>query len=168
MILTADAAFDAQFKTMKSLVAYQFHTVVCAPIPVLSKSHGVLYSYSHKSEAFTSKDLELVSMLGIQLDPTIVLLKVVKKNDKFFRDSLQALVAASEMRTSKIRGHYQRLATYALAMGKELVFDTHRLRNPWIAGRLHNIGVIPMSDKKLQQEHTAETKKNHYARQLVS
>ena len=153
---------------MKSLVAYQFHTVVCAPIPVLSKSHGVLYSYSHKSEAFTSKDLELVSMLGIQLDPTIVLLKVVKKNDKFFRDSLQALVAASEMRTSKIRGHYQRLATYALAMGKELVFDTHRLRNPWIAGMLHNIGVIPMSDKKLQQEHTAETKKNHYARQLVS
>lgn len=102
------------------------------------------------------------------LRSTIALLKVVRKNNKFFRDSLQTLVAASEMRTSETRGHCQRLVTYALAMGKELGFDTHQLRNSWLAGMLHNIGVIPMSDKELQQEHTAETKKSHYARRLAS
>ena len=166
-ILTADAAFDQQFQAMESVVVNQLHAVLCVPITVLGEQRGVVYSYSSKPDAFNSDDLELCSVIGIQLGAAIGLLKAVRSSDQFFRNSIQALVSASEMRTPETRGHCERVAMYCLAMGKELDFGTHELRNAWLVGMLHNIGIIPMTDAEQQQSLTADTKKNHYAREIL-
>lgn len=167
-ILTADAAFDEQFKSMESVVVNQLHSVMCVPITTLGRSRGVLYAYSHRPEAFTPEDLELASVVGIQLGTAIGLLKVVGNSDRFFRNSLHALVSASEMRNPETRGNCQRVATYCLATARELGLPTHELRNAWLVGMLHNIGLIPMTDSERLQTVTLETKRNHYARQLLS
>lgn len=166
-ILTADASFDEQFKSMESVVAKQLHSVMCVPIATLGECRGVVYSYSHRPEAFSPEDLELASVIGIQLGTAIGLLKVVENSDRFFRNSIQALVSASEMRNPETRGNCQRIATYCLATGKEFGLDTHELRNTWLVGMLYNIGLIPMTDSEQQQKLTLETKKNHYAKQLL-
>ena len=52
-------------------------------------------------------------------------------------------------------------------MAKELGLETNEVRNAWLAGMLHDIGSIPLSEKEKQQALTLETKKNHYARELL-
>jgi HD-GYP domain-containing protein (c-di-GMP phosphodiesterase class II) len=166
-VLTSDASLDKQFNAMASVVMKQLRSVVCVPIHLLGKNVGVLYVYSKKPEAFSAEDLELASAVGIELGTTIGLLTMIRNSDRFFRNSIRTLVSAIEMRNPAQKGKSARVATYCLAIAKELGLDTHELRNAWLAGMLHDIGSIPMSDKEREQELTLETKKNHYARELL-
>ncbi len=166
-ILTADAAIDAQFQAMESVVVNQLHSVLCVPITALGECRGVVYCYSNKPEAFSPEDLELASVIGIQLGSTISMLKLVSNSDRFFRQTIHTLVSAGEMRTPETRGYCERVATSCLAIAKELGYGTHDLRNAWLVGMLHTIGNIPMTDSEQQQELTRETKRNHYARELL-
>jgi len=166
-ILTSDATLDQQFNAMASVVMKQLRSVICVPIQLLGQNVGVLYVYSKKPEAFSSEGLELASVVGIQLGVTIGLLKMVRASDKFFRDSVKTMVSAIETRNPATRGKSQRVATYCLAIAKELGLDTNEVRNAWLAGMLHDIGSIPMSDKEREQPLTLETRKNHYARELL-
>jgi len=166
-VLTSDASMDKQFNAMASVVMKQLRSVMCVPIHLLGKNMGVLYVYSKKSEAFSAEDLELASAVGIQLGTTIGLLTMLRGSDKFFRNSIRTLVSAIEMKTPQNRGKCERVAGYCLAIAKELGLETHDLRNAWLSGMLHDIGSIPLTDKERSQELTLETKKNHYARELL-
>jgi response regulator RpfG family c-di-GMP phosphodiesterase/pSer/pThr/pTyr-binding forkhead associated (FHA) protein len=165
-ILTADASTDKQFNTMATVVMRQLRSVMCVPISLLGKSHGVLYIYSKKSEAFATDDLEMVSAVGIQLGTIIGLLRMLRRADKFFRNSIRTIVKAIEMRSPETRGQSERVASYCISIAKELGLETNEVRNAWLAGMLHDIGSIPLTDKERAQPLTLETKKNHYAREL--
>jgi response regulator RpfG family c-di-GMP phosphodiesterase/pSer/pThr/pTyr-binding forkhead associated (FHA) protein len=166
-VLTSDAELDKQFNAMESVVMKHLRSVVCVPIHLLGKNVGVLYVYSKRTEAFSAEDLELASAVGIELGTTIGLLTMIRNSDRFFRNSIHTLVSAIEMRSPGTKGKSQRVATYCLAIAKELGLDTNELRNAWLAGMLHDIGSIPMSDKERENELTLETKRNHYARELL-
>jgi HD-GYP domain-containing protein (c-di-GMP phosphodiesterase class II) len=166
-VLTSDASTDRQFNTMATVVMRQLRSVMCVPISLLGKVHGVLYVYSGKSEAFSSDDLELASAIGIELGTTIGLLKMIRNSDKFFRNSIRTLVSAIETRNPETRGKAERVASYCLSIAKELGLGTHDVRNAWLAGMLYDIGSIPLTDKERQQSVTLETRKNHYARELL-
>ena len=166
-VLTSDASLDQQFNAMASVVMNQLRSVICVPISVLGKSLGAIYLYSKRAEAFYTEDLELASAVGIQLGSTIELLKQLRRSDQFFRQSIQTIVSAAEMRTPTPRGVSERIASYCLAISKELGWDTQESRDAWLAGMLHDIGSIAMTDKELESDVTRETKKNHYARELL-
>jgi HD-GYP domain-containing protein (c-di-GMP phosphodiesterase class II) len=166
-ILTSDASMDGQFNVMASVVMKQLRSVICVPVPLLGKNVGVLYVHSRKPEAFSAEALELASAVGIQLGTTIGLLKMVRRSDRMFRDSIRTIVSAMEMRAPEVRGKSERVATYCLALAKELGLDTTEVKNAWLAGMLHDIGSINLSDKDRQQAVTLETKKNHNARELL-
>jgi HD-GYP domain-containing protein (c-di-GMP phosphodiesterase class II) len=152
---------------MASVVMRQLRSVICVPIPLLGKNVGVLYLYSRKMEAFSGDDLEISSAVGIQLGTTIGLLKMVRSTDLFFRSSIKTLVSAVELRHPEKKGRSERVSAYCLAIAKELGFETNELRNAWLAGMLHDIGSIPMTDKELSQPLTLETKKNHHAQEIL-
>ena len=97
----------------------------------------------------------------IQLGTAIGLLKILRKSDKFFRTSIKTLVSALEMRTPPNAGQSERVATYCLAVAKELGLGTHDLRSAWLAGMLHNIGTIPMSDRELEHRQQAGDRTSH-------
>lgn len=166
-ILTSDATADSQFSAMATVVMKQLRSVLCVPIALLGKTRGVLYAYSHKSEAFTSEELELATAVGIQLGTTVGLLKMVSNSDKFFRNSVRALVSGIEMRNPALRGKSERVASFCISIAKERGLDTHGVRNAWLAGMLHDIGSIPLTDKEREQTLTLEPKKNNYARELL-
>jgi HD-GYP domain-containing protein (c-di-GMP phosphodiesterase class II) len=167
-VLTTDAGLDARFSPMASVVMHRIKSVICVPITSLGKDIGVLYiSNTHKAEAFSSEDLHLASAVGVELGITMQLLNMVHRSDQFFRGSIQTLVAASEMRDPAAKGRAQRLATYCMAMAKELSWDTHGIRNAWLAGMLHDIGSIPLTAEDLAAKFLADTKRNFYARELL-
>lgn len=167
-ILTSDASLDLNFNAMASVVLNQIRSVICAPVTVMGKNLGVLYIYAGKPEAFQSEDLELASAVGIQLGSTLELLKQMDRQDRFFRSSIKTLVAAAEMRTPAPRGVCERIASYSLAIARELGWDAAQVRNAWLAAMLHDIGSIPMSDQELENQVLNDPKRNHYAREILS
>ena len=167
-VLTSDAGLDSRFNAMASVVMRRIKSVICVPIASLGKNLGVLYiSHGRKAEAFNSDDLMLASAVGVELGITMQLLRIVHHSDQFFRNSIRTLVAAIEMREPNRKGIAQRVATFCMAMAKELGWDTHGIRNAWLAGMLHDIGSIPLSDQDKEARFLAEPKKNFYARELL-
>ncbi len=167
-VLTSDAGLDSRFNAMASVVMRRIKSVICVPISSLGKSLGVLYiSHGRKAEAFNSDDLMLASAVGVELGITMQLLRVVHNSDEFFRNSIKTLVAAIEMREPARKGSAQRVATFSMAMAKELGCDTHGIRNAWLAGMLHDIGAIPLSEQDKEARFLSEPKKNFYARELL-
>ena len=167
-VLTSDAGLDARFNAMASVVMRRIKSVICVPIASMGKNLGVFYiSNSRRAEAFSADDLMVASAVGIQLGITMQLLRMVHNSDRFFRDSIRTLVAAIEMREPNRKGCAQRVATYCMAMAKELGWNTHGIRNAWLAGMLHDIGAIPLSEEDRAAKFLADTKKNFYARELL-
>ncbi len=166
-VLTSDASLDQQFNAMASVVMNQLRSVICVPISVLGKNLGVIYIYANRADAFDGEDLEISSAVGIQLGSTLELLKMIKRQDTFFRSSIKTLVNAAERRTPTPPGRVDRIASYCLAIAKELGWTTQQSRDAWLAGMLYNIGSIPMSDAELENPVTHETKRNHYAREIL-
>lgn len=167
-VLTSDAGLDARFQAMASVVMKQIKSVICVPITGLGKNIGVLYvSNSHRAEAFNAEDLELASASGIQLGTIMQLLELVHRSDRIFRDSIRTLVTAVEMRDPANRGRAERIAAICLGVAKELNWNTHECRNAWLAGMLFDIGSIPLSDRDREAHFTLDTRKNHYATELL-
>jgi HD-GYP domain-containing protein (c-di-GMP phosphodiesterase class II) len=71
------------------------------------------------------------------------------------------------MRDPSNQGKSERVATYCLAMAKELGLDMHDRRTAWLSGMLHDLGLAPMSDSELQQAPTLTSRKNSNARKLL-
>jgi len=167
-VLTSDAGLDSRFNAMASVVMRQIKSVICVPITSLGKNLGVLYiSNSRKAEAFNADDLMLASAVGVELGITMQLLRMVYNSDQFFRNSIRTLVTAIEMREPVKKGSAERVATYCMAMAKELGWDTPGIRNAWLAGMLHDIGSIPLTEQDRDAKFLAETKKNFYAKELL-
>lgn len=167
-ILTSDAGLDARYNTMASVVLKKIKSVICVPITGLGRNIGVLYvSNSHRPEAFNSEDLELASAVGVLLATTIQLLQQIHESESTFRNSIRTLVAAIEMRDPRQKGRAERLASVCLATARELGWNTHQLRNAWLAGMLYDIGSIPLSDRDLEARFKLEPRKNHYAEVLL-
>jgi HD-GYP domain-containing protein (c-di-GMP phosphodiesterase class II) len=167
-VLTSDAGLDSRFNAMASVVMRGIKSVICVPIASLGKSLGVLYiANGRRAEAFTAEDLELASAVGIQLGITMQLLRMVHNSDQFFRNSIRTLVAAIDMRDPARKGNAQRVATYCMAMAKELGWNTGGIRNAWLAGMLHEIGAIPLSEQDRDARFLTQTKKNFYAKELL-
>ena len=167
-VLTADAGLDNRFNAMASVVMGGIRSVMCVPIASLGRKLGVLYiSNTRKSEAFNADDLEMSSGAGIQLGITMQLLDLIHKSDQFFRNSITALVAAIEMRDPSRKGSAKRLATYCMAMARELGWGAHQIRNAWLVGMLHDIGSIPLTDEDRAAKFLLETRRNFYAKEIL-
>lgn len=167
-VLTSDAGLDSRFNAMESVVMRGIRSVISVPISSLGKSLGVIYAANgRRAEAFRSEDLELASAVGVELGITMQLLRMVHSSDQFFRNSIRTLVAAIEMRDPATKGSAQRVATYCMAMARELAWNTHGIRNAWLSGMLHDIGAIPLSDQDRAARFLTQTKKHFYARELL-
>ena len=166
-VLTSDASLDQQFNAMASVVMKQLRSVICVPISALQKNIGVIYIYSNRADTFGGEDLELASAVGIHLGSTIELLKLLRRSDQFFRNSIKTLVSAIEMANPGDRGKSERVATYCLAITKEMGLSTQDIRDAWLTGMLHDIGSIPMTEQERANLLTLDTKKNHYAKELL-
>lgn len=167
-VLTSDAGLDSRYNAMASVVMQRIRSVICVPITGLGRNIGVVYvSNSQRSEAFNSEDLEVASAVAVQLGTTIQLLQLIHQSEKIFRNSIRTVVAATEMRDPFSKGRAERLAAVSLAIAKELGWSTHDCRNAWLAGMLHDIGSIPLSDRDREAQFTLDTRRNHYASELL-
>ncbi len=66
-------------------------------------------------------------------------------------DALLAIANAVEVREGYNGAHVERVSKYAVATGRRMGLSADSVRNLWIAGLLHDIGKIGISDHILQK-----------------
>ena len=86
------------------------------------------------------------------LEQSIEKLKqAARENQELFINSVRALTAAIDAKDPYTRGHSERVARYAVAIGKHMGCTPEELRRVKIAALLHDVGKIGIEDKILRK-----------------
>jgi len=151
-VLSQDAAQDERFKKGDSVIAGNIRSVLCAPLTVAGKLSGVLYlaTGTEAGAGFTPENLELVTVLAVQLGLAIENLRAAERQKALFFKTIHALVNAVSLREPAALGHAERVAGYVKAVCDQLDLSVEERGKMQIAGMLHNIGKIAATDAELQ------------------
>ena len=138
---------DARFREHESIVMNKIHSVLCVPLLSMSRVAGVLYMNSSEvGFSFREEDLELASAISFQVGVALNNILTVETQQKFFLNVIKSLVSAGEMRNPKIKGHFERVYTYATAIGKRMSLSQQQLKAVQLAALLHDVGMLAVSD----------------------
>ena len=151
-VLSQDAAQDERFKKGDSIIAGNIRSVLCAPLTVAGKLNGVLYldTSTEKGAGFTPENLELVTVLAVQLGLAIENLRAAERQKALFFKTIRALVNAVSLREPAALGHAERVAGYVKTICDQLDLSVEERSKMQIAGMLHNIGKIAATDDDLR------------------
>ncbi len=124
-------------------------------VPILSgeKILGVFYLDSQKTTyEFDHEELELFSAFATLIGSAVELVQVIESRRELFTDSVQALVRAVEAKDPYTAGHSSRVGLYSRAIAVVLELSELEREEMLIAGYLHDIGKIGISDSYIRKE----------------
>ncbi|HEX3029682.1 MAG TPA: HD domain-containing phosphohydrolase [Clostridia bacterium] len=117
------------------------------PIKVKNKDIGVL-SIGFSSE-IKENDINLISSIATSVAVAIDNALLYGTSKKYFFNTIDALIAAVEAKDKYTEGHSQRVSQYATSVAKMLNLPKEQIEEIKIAGILHDIGKIGISDNIL-------------------
>jgi putative nucleotidyltransferase with HDIG domain len=124
-------------------------SALLAPMRVESRIVGVLHVQSHRYDAYTDADAELLSGLGNVAGAAICNAQLVQKIEDDAKQlrlalagTVNALSQLSETRDPYTAGHQRRVAALACAIGWRMGLDSEAMEFLRIAGLLHDIGKM--------------------------
>ena len=142
-LLTTDATLDGRFALSESIILKKIKSVICAPIFVEDRVDGLLYFHSNKVDhTLTVEDLELVASVALQLTMATSLAAASDRIRKGLMGTIRALVAAMEIADPHDRGHAQRTADYAAAIGQQMELPPDEIHRVRLAAMLHDVGKL--------------------------
>lgn len=120
---------------------------ISVPLIGKDKALGVLNVSKFSDPAFTTSDLQIVSILASQAVAAMENAALYDGlRESYFR-TVQALVAAVEAKDPYTRWHSTNVAKYAVAIGRELGLSPSQLEEIHIASILHDVGKIGISER---------------------
>ncbi len=154
------------FPFEKRLLMEGFRSVIRVPIKAKSKVIGVLSLESKKPSEFTPKDLSTLETLSNQVGVALENARLLSENEELFMGTIRAFSKIIDAKSPWTKGHSERVTKYALAIGKEIGLSEEQMKNLEIAGLLHDIGKIGISElildkpDKLSEEEYSVIKKH--------
>lgn len=122
------------------------------PIMIRKKVIGVLnLSKFNRGQPLGESDLGLISIFCGQVAVAIENARLYRDIRNSYVRTLQALVAAIEIKDQFSKGHSSGVAKYAAVLGKELQLPKGQIQDLIIAALLHDIGKIGSSDDILKK-----------------
>lgn len=97
-------------------------------------------------EPFGPVERELLDVLGVVGALPLVQVDLLRKLQEGNQRLIDALAYACELHEASLRGHSERLTSYALAIGRKLGLQGQALQDLRVAGMLHDVGKIGISD----------------------
>ncbi len=157
--LTAAAGQNWPFPDISQLIV----------VPITAGEHlfGWLAAFNHvQNQEFGSVEanllLSVASMLGIHGGNV----EMYRQQAEFLEGVVRAMTSAIDAKDPYTCGHSDRVARVAVRLGKELACEPKELNTLYMAGLLHDIGKIGVSDDVLRKpgkltEHEYEHIKTH-------
>ncbi len=130
--------------------AGQTGPMLTATLGLAGRTLGALTVIREPSRpSFEPVEQELLNLFGILGALPLVQAELLRELRRTNRKLIDALAHATELHEASLRGHSERLASYAVTIGRRLGFDTQALDHLWVAGMLHDVGKIGISDQIL-------------------
>ncbi len=96
--------------------------------------------------AFSASEKQLVGIIEHIISPTFETLRLYDSLQDLYLNTVKALAAAIDAKDEYTHGHSFRVAKYALSIGEELGIDDQQLNDLEIAGYMHDLGKIGISE----------------------
>lgn len=165
--LSQDATADARYRAGQSIIQQQIRAVMCAPVATDDSVIGVLYADSRSlTGAFAEADLELLALIGNQAGVAIHRAQLIAQLEKFFFDTIRAIVATIDAKDGYTHRHSERVAAFASRVAGELGMAQEQIEAVKLSALLHDLGKIGVPESilnkpgKLTKEEFDEIKKH--------
>lgn len=144
-----DMEQDYRFKKTSSR-SYRKREFMCAPLICRKKAVGVInIEKPLKKNNYTKEDMTLLSTFA---DETVAFFEnafLFENLQKAYYETVRALVIAMEAKDPFMQGHGERVAKYAVKIGKELGLSKYDLKIMNYFSILHDIGKIGIPESIL-------------------
>jgi len=95
---------------------------------------------------FSASEKQLVGIIENIISPTFETLRLYDSLQDLYLNTVKALAAAIDAKDEYTHGHSFRVAKYAMAIGGQLGIDNQELNDLEIAGYMHDLGKIGISE----------------------
>ncbi len=150
--LSQDATADARYRTGESIIQQRIRSVLCAPVSTDDAVLGVLYADSRsRTGAFSESDLELLALIGNQAGVAIQRAQLRAQLERFFFDTIRAIVATIDAKDGYTHRHSERVAAFATRIANQLGLSEEEIESVELAALLHDVGKIGIPESILNK-----------------
>ncbi|MGE0430801.1 MAG: HD domain-containing phosphohydrolase [Planctomycetota bacterium] len=151
-IMTTDATEDSRFAQQHSIVLKHVRSVICAPLKVRDKVHGVVYlNMVRTGKSFSAEDLELISALALQAGLAMDSIQSAQKQRENLFNIVRAMVGLIEERDPESRGKSLRVMNTAAAIGQTLKLKPQQRYTIELAALLHDVGSLAVAGAEFME-----------------
>ena len=144
-----DELGDPVFK--KICVEENISSLIMVPLGYEEDVLGVINLFFRDNYLITDDDISLLKAIADQAAVSVKNAELFASQQKMFSDTIQALATAIDSRDHYTGGHSYMVTQYALKMAERVGLDEKDLELMQIAGLLHDIGKIGISDTILNK-----------------
>lgn len=149
-VIAADVLTDERFRQAASMITRGTRSSMAVPIIHAGNLLGAIIIESFKNAAaFSEKDLLLITNIANHVAQFIQNSLLHKEMQRFFDSAITTLSAMVDARHPLTAGHSERVARYALMIGRQMQMDAENLEGLRLAALLHDIGKIGISNRVL-------------------
>lgn len=146
-LVTTNAQDDPRFASQHSVFIHSIRSVLAIPLLTPTGVIGAFYLDTQiGTKVFDQEDLPIVTALAGITASAVQLARVLDVRQTLFLESVRALVSAVEAKDAYTAGHSSRVGMYAQAIMRVLGKSETEAEQALIAGFLHDIGKIGISD----------------------
>ncbi len=150
ILLEAERAGD--WDLLKALNREKVKSCICVPLKYEGHTIGVIITTNVINERhFTQDNLQVLQIIGDIAALAIENLKLFKKSQRNFLNTVAALAAAIDAKDAYTRGHSERVSSYAMAIANEMQLPEKDKTSIETAALLHDIGKIGIPDDILEK-----------------
>ena len=128
----------------------EIRELVVVPLTESGKLLGWLAAFNHDSDGeFGTVEANLLSSVATILGIHSGNIDLYRQQSELLAGIVQALTSAIDAKDPYTCGHSDRVARIAVRLGQELGYDQDTLKTIYMAGLLHDVGKIGISDQVL-------------------
>ncbi|RJQ32081.1 MAG: HD domain-containing protein [Actinobacteria bacterium] len=136
----------------KFLKRDHINSAICVPLEARGKFLGVLSINRVKNKRrFTNEDTDLVRTVAANVAQIIENTKLREDEERRNLQVINIYISAVEARDPYTKGHSDAVTKYSVEIAKEMGLSEEEVRMIEVAGELHDIGKIGISDKILNK-----------------
>jgi len=111
-----------------------------------SQSGQMVFLRARTRRAFSASEKQLVAIIENIISPTFETLRLYDSLQDLYLNTVKALAAAIDAKDEYTHGHSFRVAKYAMTIGGQLGLDNQQINDLEIAGYMHDLGKIGISE----------------------
>jgi len=146
------AVRDKMEKIIENAEYYEEGTLLAIPLIRGKKKLGALALEKKDSHLFQANEKELLQDITMQIALALEANQLRESEERTYFETISALALAIEARDPYTRGHSQRTATFAVAIGKKMGVRKEDIEIIRSAAILHDIGKVGIPDTLLRKK----------------